>query len=52
MCPMCITSAAVIAAGSASGAGVLGFILFKLRALRRPGRELSQSDSNSIRSKQ
>lgn len=35
MCPLCMTSAAVIAAGSASGAGVLGFIVMKVRAMRR-----------------
>ena len=35
MCPMCIASAAVIAAGSASGAGVLGLIVLKVRAMRR-----------------
>ena len=44
MCPMCMTSAAVIAAGSASGVGVLGFIVFKFRALRRRAREFSPFD--------
>ena len=35
MCPMCMTTAAIVAAGSASGAGVLGFLALKLRGLRR-----------------
>ena len=35
MCPMCMASAAVIVAGGASGAGVLGLIVLKVRALRR-----------------
>lgn len=34
MCPMCMTSAVVIAASSASGAGVLGLLIVKLRSLR------------------
>ena len=34
MCPMCMTSAALIAASGASGAGVLGLIALKFRALR------------------
>ncbi len=34
MCPACITTAALVAAGSASGAGVLGFVAVKLRWLR------------------
>ena len=33
MCPMCITSAAIIAASSASGVGVLGFVALKIRRL-------------------
>jgi hypothetical protein len=43
MCPMCMTSAALIAASSASGAGVLGFIVFKFRALRCRQRELASN---------
>ena len=35
MCPMCMTTAALIAAGTTSGAGLLGFVALKLRALRR-----------------
>jgi hypothetical protein len=36
MCPMCMTSAALIAASGASGAGVLGFVALKFKAMRRP----------------
>jgi hypothetical protein len=35
MCPACITTAAVVAASSASGVGVLGFLLLKFRSSRR-----------------
>ena len=35
MCPACMTTAAVIVAGSASGAGVLGFMAVKFRWFRR-----------------
>jgi hypothetical protein len=35
MCPACITTAALVAAGSASGVGVLGFFALKFRSLRR-----------------
>jgi hypothetical protein len=45
MCPMCMTTAAVIAASSASGAGVLGFIAFKFRTLRARRRELTSKSS-------
>jgi hypothetical protein len=41
MCPMCMTTAAVIAASTASGAGVLGFFAVKISALRRRRRERS-----------
>jgi hypothetical protein len=34
MCPACITTVAVVAASSASGAGVLGFLLLKFRSSR------------------
>lgn len=34
MCPMCMTSAAVLAASTASGAGLMTFLALKLRALR------------------
>lgn len=35
MCPFCLTTASVVAASSISGAGVLGFIVVRFRALRR-----------------
>jgi hypothetical protein len=35
MCPVCMTSAAMIAAGSTSGAGVLGFVAIRFRWFRR-----------------
>jgi hypothetical protein len=31
MCPVCMTTAALVAAGSTSGAGVLGFVAIKIR---------------------
>ena len=38
MCPLCITTTALVAAGTASGVGVLGFVALKLKALRRRSR--------------
>ena len=35
MCPACITTAALVAAGSASGVGVIGFMAARFRWLRR-----------------
>ena len=35
MCPLCMTNAALVVAGATSGAGVLGFVAVKVRALRR-----------------
>lgn len=35
MCPICLTTATVVAASSTSGAGVLGFIAVRIRAWRR-----------------
>jgi hypothetical protein len=35
MCPLCITTAALVAAGGTSGAGVLGFGAVKFRSWRR-----------------
>jgi hypothetical protein len=34
MCPICLTTATVVAAGTTSGAGVLGFVAVKFRAWR------------------
>jgi hypothetical protein len=39
MCPLCLTTATVVAASTASGAGVLGFIAIRFRALLRRRRE-------------
>ena len=39
MCPLCMTNAALVVAGATSGAGVLGFVAVKIRALRRHRRE-------------
>ena len=39
MCPLCMTNAALVVAGAASGAGVVGFVAVKVRALRRHRRE-------------
>jgi hypothetical protein len=35
MCPVCITSAVVVAASTTSGAGVLGLAIVKLQAAMR-----------------
>ena len=39
MCPICMTNAALVVAGASSGAGALGFVAVKIRALRRHRRE-------------
>ncbi len=38
MCPICMTTTAVLISSTASGAGVLGFIIAKLRARRSRSR--------------
>lgn len=49
MCPLCITAAALVAAGSTSGAGVLGFGAVKFRSWRRQrNRTLSPRRSGSF----
>ena len=45
MCPLCVTNAALVAAGATSGVGVLGFVIVKMRALRQRRREPSQPKS-------
>ena len=35
MCPICLTTATVVAASTTSGAGVLGLIALRFRAWRR-----------------
>ena len=42
MCPLCMTNAALVVAGATSGAGVLGFVTVKVRALRRHRRKNNQ----------
>lgn len=37
MCPFCLTTATVVAASTASGVGVFGFIALRFRAWRRKG---------------
>jgi hypothetical protein len=39
MCPLCMTNAALVIAGATSGAGVLGLVAVKVRALRRHRRK-------------
>jgi hypothetical protein len=45
MCPLCLTTATVVAASTTSGVGVLGLLVVKLRAWRRQRRELTRSKS-------
>jgi len=52
MCPLCITNAALVVAGATSGAGVLGFVAAKVRALRRHRREPRTEQSESRKTKQ
>ena len=39
MCPLCMTNAALVVAGAASGAGVVGFVAVKVRVLQRIRRD-------------
>jgi uncharacterized protein (DUF2062 family) len=52
MCPLCMTNAALVVAGATSGAGVLGLVAVKVRALRRRRRELRTAERDSNKSKQ
>ena len=52
MCPLCMTNAALVVAGATSGAGVLGFVAVKVRALRRHRREPRTAPLNSKKNKQ
>jgi hypothetical protein len=52
MCPLCMTNAALVVAGAASSAGVLGFVAVKVRALRRRRREPRAAQLDSKKSKQ
>ena len=52
MCPFCITNAALVVAGVTSGAGALGFVAVKVRALRRHRREPRTAQLDSKKRKQ
>jgi hypothetical protein len=52
MCPLCMTNAALVIAGATSGAGVLGFVVVKVRALRRHRRQPRTAQLESKKSKQ
>ena len=48
MCPICMTNAALVAAGATSGAGVLGFVVVKFRTVLRRRRKATTSEPKSI----
>ena len=52
MCPLCMTNAALVVAGATSGAGVVGFVALKFRALRRQRREPRTAQLDSKKRKQ
>jgi hypothetical protein len=52
MCPLCITNTVLVITGATSGAGVLGFVAVKIRALRRHRREPRTAQLDSKKSKQ
>jgi hypothetical protein len=52
MCPVCMANAALVVAGATSGAGALGFVAVKIRALRQHRREPRITKLDSKRSKQ
>ena len=52
MCPLCMTNAALVVAGAASGTGVVGFVAVKVRALRRHRREQRTAQPDLKKSKQ
>ena len=52
MCPICMTNVALVVAGATSGAGVLGFVAVKVRALRRHRRAPRTAQQDSKKSKQ
>jgi len=43
MCPICLTTATVVAASTTSGAGVLGLLALRFRAWRQQRSTRSQS---------
>ena len=52
MCPLCMTNAALVVAGAASGTGLVGFVAVKVRALWRHRREPRTAQPDSKNSKQ
>ena len=52
MCPLCMANVALVVAGATSGAGVLGFVAVKVRALRRHRRDRRTAQLDSKKSKQ
>ena len=52
MCPVCMTNAAIVVAGATSGAGVLGFVVVKVRTFRRHRRIPRTPQLDSKKSKQ
>ena len=50
MCPVCMTSAALVAAGTTSGVGVLGLVAVTFRWLRRFAIAPSNYPSPQLRS--
>jgi hypothetical protein len=52
MCPICMTNAVLVVGSATSGAGVLGYVVVKLRALRRHRREARTAQLHSKKNKQ
>ena len=52
MCPLCMTNVALVVAGATSGAGVLGLVAVKVRALRRRRHEPRTVQRDSKTNKQ
>ena len=45
MCPLCMTNLVLVVGGATSGAGVIGYVAVKIRALRRHRRETRTENS-------
>jgi hypothetical protein len=52
MCPICMTNIVLVVGGATSGAGVLGYVALKVRALRRHRREARTAQVESKKNKQ
>ena len=52
MCPLCMTNVVLVVGGATSGAGVLGYVAVKVRALRRHRREARASQLDAKKNKQ